>query len=151
MLFGFNFSSCAPVDLTNKLAAELFFFMLVLDWENNWPYNSTMMKCSLLKSFNGPDLLENYDQFLETLFQIDYITCNEQALPIFGGDGGKWMFQTCNELGYYVASDPIQGVFGFDSFSGEGWGQDCKRYFGPEFVFLFQNAFHIYTLTFKSC
>jgi len=85
-----------------------------------------------LKSFNGSDLLENYEQYLQALSQTEYVYCSEAGLPLFEGDQVNWVFQTCNEFGYYMAADPIQGVFGFDSFSGDGWGQDCRSYFGPE-------------------
>jgi len=72
------FSSCAPVDLSNKVVADQFFFRLILNWESNWPYNYTLEKCPLLKSFDGSDLLENYEQYLEALSQSEYIFCGEE-------------------------------------------------------------------------
>jgi hypothetical protein len=127
----FRVCSSIEIDLNDPINSEAFFFYRMLNWGNNWPVNSTISSCQILKSKNGT-ILERYGQFME---EIADPYC---PVPVLGErfqddwPANAWLFQTCNEFGYYISSDPRQGVFGYSSFSGDGWGQDCAKLFGPE-------------------
>jgi len=143
---------CRSVDFDNTLSRESFFRMIAMpEWGGNWPSKLVRRNCERLKQTTGSDIIKTYGNFLMESGALGVCTLDPNYYPRPGqmtdedvfnfihSDEGKvsgaagWLWQTCFEFGYFMSSDPKNGLFGYNTWSGLRDGTLCERKYGEKF------------------
>ncbi|XP_035708286.1 putative serine protease F56F10.1 [Folsomia candida] len=126
---------CNSVDW-NGLSREILFLSLAMNvWAANAPSGPVRRACDTLSSINGANNVEKYGNFMLAMGQdggcrhhgekagADREWLKSEEAWQAGAAGWRW--QTCNEFGYFMSSDPIHGLYGRRTWSGDGYGSYC--------------------------
>ncbi|XP_021959364.1 putative serine protease K12H4.7 [Folsomia candida] len=120
---------------------QMFNYLAYPPWADNAPGSKASSSCQKLRASNGADGIQFYGNFMQssglnggcssgTLEDQGAFLQTQEAWQT--GAAG-WTWQTCNEFGYFMSSDPVRGTFGRNTFSGDVYGSTCQRQFGDTY------------------
>lgn len=118
-------------------------------WADNSPEPVVTKSCQLLSDSNGSNKVTTYGNFYSSSGGNGGCSRRKRGVDTFAENNNflnsdtawstgaaGWTWQTCNEFGYYMSSDPVMGTFGRNTFSGDVFESFCIRQFGEKWEIL---------------
>ncbi|XP_035711848.1 putative serine protease K12H4.7 [Folsomia candida] len=131
---------CLDVDPNgNTLTRQAMFLYLAYEpWAANAGGSKASSSCQKLRESSGTDRIQFYGNFMQSS-GLNGGTLEDQGAFLKTPEAWQtgaagWAWQTCNEFGYFMSSDPVLGTFGRNTFSSDVYGSKCQRQFGDNYT-----------------